>query len=187
MDQHSLWENGRKAGFVVCYAFCVLKFRILQLKIFFYLLYNPISTVDIFILWLCQCLQMVVRMRGLPPLFFMVMVLMTQTSRGCVLEAGVEGCDKLVMSKFRRNTILRPFFDIFERLLQTQNFFFEKLPPGIAKTVFENPKGPHFGCWKKNYLNQVFIKAMWWHLVSRFQNGITLRGIVRPNAITWLW
>ena len=32
-------------------------------------------------------------------------------------------------------TILRPFFDIFERLLETQNFFFEKLPPGTAKTV----------------------------------------------------
>ena len=166
MDQHSLWENGRKAGFVVCYAFCVLKFRILQLKIFFYLLYNPISTVDIFILWLCQCLQMVrMRMRGLPPLFFMVMVLMTQTSRGCVLEAGVEGCDKLVMSKFRRNTILRPFFDIFERLLETQNFFFWKNYPPALQKLFLKIRNPS---------NQVFIKAMWWHLVSQFQNGITL-------------
>ena len=55
----------------------------------------------------------------------------------------VEGGDKWVMSKFRRTTILRPFFDIFERLLETQYFFIvEKLPPGIAKTVFENPKGP---------------------------------------------
>ena len=25
-------------------------------------------------------------------------------------------------------------------------FFHAKLPPGTAKTVFENPKGPPFGC-----------------------------------------
>ena len=35
----------------------------------------------------------------------------------------VEGGDKWVMSKFRRTTIPRPFFEIFERLLETQNFF----------------------------------------------------------------
>ena len=71
----------------------------------------------------------------------------------------LEGGDKWVMSKFRWTTILRPFFDIFERLLETQYFFIvEKLPPGIAKTVFENPKGPLDV--KKNYSNQVFIKAM---------------------------
>ena len=58
----------------------------------------------------------------------------------------LEGSDKWVMSKFRQTTILRPFFDIFERLPKTQNFFFEKLPPCTAKTVFENPKGPPFGC-----------------------------------------
>ena len=53
-------------------------------------------------------------------------------------------------------------------------FFRAKLPPGTAKTVFENPKGPPFGCWKKNSSDQVFIKAMLWHLFSLFQNGITL-------------
>ena len=58
----------------------------------------------------------------------------------------LEGGDKWVMSKFRQTTILRPFFDIFKRLPKTQNFFFEKLPPCTAKTVFENPKGPPFGC-----------------------------------------
>ena len=61
-------------------------------------------------------------------------------------ELEIEGGDKWVMSKFRWTTTLRPFFDIFERLLETQIFFFEKLPPGTAKTVFENPKGPPFGC-----------------------------------------
>ena len=35
----------------------------------------------------------------------------------------VEGGDKWVMSNFRQTTILRPFFDIFERLPKTQNFF----------------------------------------------------------------
>ena len=53
-------------------------------------------------------------------------------------------------------------------------FFRAKLPPRTAKTVFANPKGPPFGCWKKNSLNQIFIKAMWWHLLSWLQNGITL-------------
>ena len=57
----------------------------------------------------------------------------------------IEGSDKWVMSKLRWTTILRPLFDIFERLPKTQIFFF-KLPPGTAKTVFENPKGPPFGC-----------------------------------------
>ena len=58
----------------------------------------------------------------------------------------VEGGDKWVMSKLRQTNVLRPFLDIFERLPKTQNFFLEKLPPGIAKTVFENPKGGAFGC-----------------------------------------
>ena len=39
-------------------------------------------------------------------------------------EPWIEGGDKWVMSKFRQTTILRPFFDIFERLPKTQNFFF---------------------------------------------------------------
>ena len=60
----------------------------------------------------------------------------------------IEGGDKWVMSKFRWTTILRPFF--------------------------ENPKGPPLDVEKKNSLNQVFIKAMLWHLFSQFQNGITL-------------
>ena len=97
----------------------------------------------------------------------------------------IEGGDKWVMSKFRRTTILRPFCDIFERLLETQNYFFEKLPPGIAKTVFENPKGPHFGCWKK---------IIWIKFLSKPCDGIWshdskmlyLFGIVRPMPIEWL-
>ena len=42
------------------------------------------------------------------------------------LAAGVlvEGGDKWVMSKLRQTTILRPLFDIFERLPKTQIFFF---------------------------------------------------------------
>ena len=75
----------------------------------------------------------------------------------------IEGGDKWVMSKFRRTTILRPFFDIFERLPKTQNFFFEKLPPCTAKTVFENPKGPPFGCWKKKFFESSFYQS---HVVA---------------------
>ena len=40
-------------------------------------------------------------------------------------------------------------FDFFERLLETQIFFFEKLPPGTAKTVFENPGVPLLDVEKK--------------------------------------
>ena len=40
------------------------------------------------------------------------------------IKQRLEGADKWVMSKFRQTTILRPFFDIFERLPKTQNFFF---------------------------------------------------------------
>ena len=63
------------------------------------------------------------------------------------------------MSKLRWTNILRPFFDIFERLPKTQNFFFEKLPPGTAKTVFENPKGPPFGCWKIFFFESSFYQS----------------------------
>ena len=41
----------------------------------------------------------------------------------------LEEGDKWVMSKFRWTTILRPFFDIFERLLETQNFLLLKITP----------------------------------------------------------
>ena len=44
------------------------------------------------------------------------------------------------------NVLNRAFLGIFEDLLVLQNFFRAKLPPGTAKTVFANPKGPPFGC-----------------------------------------
>ena len=68
-----------------------------------------------------------------------------------VWEIWIEGGDKWVMSKFWRTAILRPFFDIFERLLETQNFFCEKLPPRTANIVFENPKAkPCDSIWSHN-------------------------------------
>ena len=42
-------------------------------------------------------------------------------------------------------------------------FFFEKLPPCTAKTVFENPKGPPFGCWKKKFFESSFYQS---HVVA---------------------
>ena len=68
----------------------------------------------------------------------------------------IEGGDKRVMSKFRRTTIFRPFFDIFERLLETQNFFFEKLPPGTAKTVLKIQRVP-LSMLKKKFLQINFL------------------------------
>ena len=38
-------------------------------------------------------------------------------------------------------------------------FFHAKLPPGTAKTVFENPKGPPFGCWKKKFFKSSFHQS----------------------------
>ena len=42
-------------------------------------------------------------------------------------------------------------------------FFFEKLPPCTAKTVFENPKGGAFGCWKKKFFKSSFYQS---HVVA---------------------
>merc|ERR1712218_519868 len=38
-------------------------------------------------------------------------------------------------------------------------FFRAKLPPGTAKTVFENPKGPPFGCSKKKFFKSSFHQS----------------------------
>ena len=43
---------------------------------------------------------------------------------------------------FQPEALNRAFLDIFEELLVLQNFFFAKLLPGTAKTVFAYPKGP---------------------------------------------
>ena len=93
-------------------------------------------------------------------------------------DSEIEGGDKWVMSKFRWTTILRPFFDIFERLLETQYFFIvEKLPPGIAKTVFENPKGPPLWMLKK----KKFFKS------SFYQSHVMAFGLTIPKWYnTWV-
>ena len=46
---------------------------------------------------------------------------------------------------FQPEALNRAFLDIFEELLFCRIFFHAKLPPGTAKTVFANPKGPPFG------------------------------------------
>ena len=81
------------------------------------------------------------------------------------LATTLEGCDKWIMSKFWWTTILRSFFDIFERLLDTQNFFVvEKLPPALQKPCLKIQRVPPLDVEKKS----LRIKAMWWHLVSWF-------------------
>ena len=55
----------------------------------------------------------------------------------------VVGGDKWVMSKLRQTTILRPFFDIFERLPNTQNFFLLKnYPPALQKPFLKIQRVP---------------------------------------------
>ena len=54
-------------------------------------------------------------------------------------------------------------------------FFCAKLPPALQKPFLKIQRVPPLDVEKNFSSNQVFIKAMLWHLLSRFQNGITLR------------
>ena len=54
-------------------------------------------------------------------------------------------------------------------------FFWKNYPPALQKPFLKIQRGGPLDVEKKNSSNQVFIKAMLWHSVSRFQNGITLR------------
>ena len=55
-------------------------------------------------------------------------------------------------------------------------FFRAKLPPGTAKTVFANPKGPPFGCW-----NFFFVKS------SFYQSHVIALGLTIPKWYnTWV-
>ena len=130
------------------------------------------------------------------------------------------------MSKFRQTTILRPFFDIFERLLETQIFFFWKITPWHCKNRFWKSKGSPlwmlkkksfnssfyqshvmaFGLtipkWYNSWVLQIFLKNIWskiffklffpifWKHIWKniFHTEVLYHfGILRPNAITWLW
>ena len=63
------------------------------------------------------------------------------------------------MSKFRQTTILRPFFDIFERLPKTQNFFFWKITPLHCKNRFWKSKGSPLWMLKKKSFNSSFYQS----------------------------
>ena len=54
-------------------------------------------------------------------------------------------------------------------------FFLKNYPPALQKPFLKIQRGDPLDVEKKISSNQVFIKAMLWHSVSRFQNGITLR------------
>ena len=73
------------------------------------------------------------------------------------IYTSLEGGDKWVMSKFRQTTILRPFFDIFERLPKTQNFFFWKITPLHCKNRFWKSKGGGLWMLKKKILQIKFL------------------------------
>ena len=53
-------------------------------------------------------------------------------------------------------------------------FLLKNYPPALQKPFLKIQRVPPLYVEKKNSSNQVFIKAMLWHLFSRFQNGITL-------------
>ena len=65
---------------------------------------------------------------------------------------------------FQPEALNRAFLDIFEELLV---FFHAKLPPGTAKTIFANPKGPPLYMLKKRILQIKFLSkpcgGIWSH------------------------
>ena len=54
-------------------------------------------------------------------------------------------------------------------------FFLKNYPPALQKPFLKIQRVPPLDVENFFSSNQVFIKAMLWHLLSRFQNGITLR------------
>ena len=64
---------------------------------------------------------------------------------------------------------------IWETSKNAEFFFLKNYPPALQKPFLKIQRGGPLDVEKKNSSNQVFIKAMLWHSVSRFQNGITLR------------
>ena len=64
---------------------------------------------------------------------------------------------------------------IWETSKNAEFFFLKNYPPALQKPFLKIQRGDPLDVEKKNSSNQVFIKAMLWHLCSRFQNGITLR------------
>ena len=78
---------------------------------------------------------------------------------------------------FQTEALNRAFLDIFEELLFLQNFFDAKLPPGTAKTVFANPKGPPLWMLKKKILHIKFLSKPCdgnWSQDSKIVECITL-------------
>ena len=63
---------------------------------------------------------------------------------------------------------------IWETSKNAEFFFLKNYPPALQKPFLKIQRVPPLDVEKKNSSNQVFIKAMLWHLFSRFQNGITL-------------
>ena len=66
-------------------------------------------------------------------IFTLRQIFCTKENRRTILE----GADKWVMSKFRQTTILRPFFDIFERSKIFSKIFFPIFWKNIFKKYFQ--------------------------------------------------
>ena len=64
---------------------------------------------------------------------------------------------------------------IWETSKNAEFFFLKNYPPALQKPFLKIQRVPPLDVEKIFSSNQVFIKAMLWHLLSRFQNGITLR------------
>ena len=63
---------------------------------------------------------------------------------------------------------------IWETSKNAEFFFLKNYPPALQKPFLKIQRVPPLDVEKNFSSNQVFIKAMLWHLLSRFQNGITL-------------
>ena len=77
----------------------------------------------------------------------------------------VGGSDKCAILDFSQRHLTGHSWTYLRNFWFCRIFFRPKLPPCTAKTVFENPKGPPFWCWKyffqnifSNFLKKYFQK-----------------------------
>ena len=69
------------------------------------------------------------------------------------------GSDKCAILDFSQRHLTGHSWTYLRDFQKRRFFFFEKLPPCTAKTVFENPKGGAFGCWKKKFFKSSFYQS----------------------------
>ena len=94
-----------------------------------------------------------------PPLNSVIMLRETNTN----LRFTIGGGDNCAILDFSQRHLTGHSWTYLRNFWFCRIFFRAKLPPRTAKTVFANPKGPPFGCWKKNFFKSSFYQS---HVVA---------------------